>query len=77
MERFKALYLIGIAIMTVNLVFTPCSPEARIDVIPDSDQLNQPITREEAIQTLKTAPTNKAVGVDSIDPCYLQHECFF
>ena len=50
------------------------SPEARIDVIPDSDQLNEPITRDEVIQALKTAPTNKAVGIDSIDPSYLQHE---
>ena len=33
------------------------SPRAKIDVIPDSDQLNEPITREEVIQALKTAPT--------------------
>ena len=42
--------------------------------MPDSDQLNEPITREEVIQALKTAPTSKAVGIDSIDPSYLQHE---
>ena len=50
------------------------SPKTRIDVIPDSDQLNEPITREEVIQALKMAPTNKAVGIDSIDPSYLQHK---
>ena len=50
------------------------SPRAKIDVISDSDQLNEPITREEVIQALKTAPTSKAVGIDSIDPSYLQHE---
>ena len=50
------------------------SPEVRIDVIPDSDQLNEPITRDKVIQDLKTATTNKTVGIDSIDPSYLQHE---
>ena len=34
------------------------SPKTRIDVVPDSDQLNGPITREEVIQALKMAPTN-------------------
>ena len=46
------------------------SPKTRIDVILDSGQLNEPITREEVIQALKMAPTNKAVGIDSIDPSY-------
>ena len=50
------------------------SPEARIDAIPDSDQLNEPIARDKVIQALNMAPTNKAVGIDSIDPSYLQHE---
>ena len=70
MECFKAL-LIEIA---VNLMFTPVLRLGYIDVIPDSDQLNEPITREEVIQALKMAPTNKAVGIDSIDPSYLQHK---
>ena len=47
------------------------SPRA---VIPDSDQPNEPITREEVTKALKTAPTDKAMGNDSIDPSYLQHE---
>ena len=46
------------------------SLKTRIDVIPDFGQLNEPITREEVIQALKMAPTNKAVGIDSIDPSY-------
>ena len=50
------------------------SPEARIDAIPDSDQLDESITREEFFQALKMALTNKAVGIDRFDPSYLQHE---
>ena len=46
------------------------SPKAKIDAIPDS-VLNEPITREEVIQALKTPPTSKAVRIDGIDPSYL------
>ena len=40
----------------------------------DSSELNTPITKDEVIIALNQAPNNKALGIDNIDPSYLNHD---
>ena len=39
----------------------------------DSSELNTPITKDEVKTALHQAPSNKALGIDNIDPSYLNH----
>ena len=40
----------------------------------DSSELNTPITKDEVKTALHQAPSNKALGIDNIDPSYLNHD---
>ena len=40
----------------------------------DSSELNTPITKDEVKTALRQAPRNKALGIDNIDPSYLNHD---
>ena len=40
----------------------------------DCSELNPPITKDEVKTALHQAPSNKALGIDNIDPSYLNHD---